>query len=166
VRHRDPQTFWRSVDQSSGSDACWGWTGARNRKGYGVVKWQGQLFVAHRLAWTLTSGPIVDDSFVLHRCDNPPCCNPAHLFLGTAADNTADAIAKGRLKTLFPAGERHPLARLTDADAALIRQMREAGVPLKEIAARFGIATSHVSKVSRGVVRGPANPPERERGAA
>lgn len=80
-------------------DACWVWTGFRDRKGYGQIALDGRRGVhgyTHRVAWELHNGPIPDGLWVLHRCDNPPCCNPAHLFLGTAADNNRDMAAKGR----------------------------------------------------------------------
>ena len=75
---------------------CREWTGKRARNGYGHVGWRRLSMGAHRLAWILTHGPIPDGLWVLHHCDNPPCCEPTHLFLGTAADNSADCEAKGR----------------------------------------------------------------------
>ena len=77
---------------------CWTWTRATNKAGYGKIgsgEGAGTL-ATHRVSWELTNGPVPDGLFVLHRCDNPPCCNPAHLFLGTSRDNTLDMIAKGR----------------------------------------------------------------------
>ncbi len=80
---------------------CTEYQGGRDPKGYGVA-WNGQrLRRAHRLIWELTHGPIPDGMLVLHRCDNPPCCNIDHLFLGTARDNSRDMIAKGRGKAQF-----------------------------------------------------------------
>ena len=76
------------VDPETG---CHNWTGTMGDKGYGLV-----LISAHRLAYELAHGPIPDGLLVLHKCDNPPCCNPEHLFLGTSADNTADKMRKGR----------------------------------------------------------------------
>lgn len=90
--------FWAQVDMRSGIWECWEWTGARLPRGYGFA-WDnavGANRLAHRLAWELTNGPIPDDLWVLHRCDNPPCVRPDHLFLGTAADNAHDMMAKGR----------------------------------------------------------------------
>jgi hypothetical protein len=94
--------FWAKVDDSAGPDACWPWTGALFRPGprgygmnYGRIKRNRRTLHAHRVAWELAHGP-TGELFVLHKCDNPPCCNPAHLFLGTAADNMADKVRKGR----------------------------------------------------------------------
>lgn len=90
--------FWEKVDRAEG---CWLWTGAKS-SGYGKIQrgQRGAGYVwAHRVAWELTVGPIPDGLQVLHACDNPPCVNPAHLFLGTRSDNMRDAASKGRLRT-------------------------------------------------------------------
>ena len=87
--------FWSKVDVQ-GPDDCWLWKQSTDRHGYGQTGHDGLHWSAHRLAWQLSNGPIPDGLFVLHHCDNPPCCNPAHLFLGTQADNMADMVSKGR----------------------------------------------------------------------
>lgn len=96
-----PKRFWANVDQSGGPDACWPWTGATSPSGYGVITVRrdgGRDAVrTNRYAIELTHGPIPDGQFACHRCDNPTCCNPAHLFIGTPADNTRDGIEKGRI---------------------------------------------------------------------
>jgi len=79
--------------------SCIEFVGGKIGGGYGRVNFNGQRFVAHRLAWELTNGPIPEGLFVLHKCDNPPCINPDHLFLGTNKDNTQDMLAKGRRQT-------------------------------------------------------------------
>lgn len=75
---------------------CWIWTGTRLSAGYGVIRHEGKLVRAHRVSWEMNRGPIPEGKRVLHRCDVPFCVNPAHLFLGTQADNVSDMIAKGR----------------------------------------------------------------------
>jgi hypothetical protein len=77
-------------------EGCWLWTGAIGTKGYGRVQYRGQLWTASRAVYNEFVGPIPAGMWVLHRCDNPPCVNPAHLFLGTHTDNVRDAVAKGR----------------------------------------------------------------------
>jgi len=92
------ERFWEKVQKT---DGCWIWIAARLPQGYGIfcLKKGGRPFRAHRLAYEFTYGPFNPELWVLHRCDNPPCVRPDHLFLGTAQDNYADANAKGRLRT-------------------------------------------------------------------
>lgn len=92
----DAVRFWRLVDKSGGDDACWPWTGSPSTNGYGQFGIKSRKIPAHRLAYLFHFGHIDPALLVCHRCDNPPCCNPAHLFLGNHTDNARDMIAKGR----------------------------------------------------------------------
>lgn len=103
---RGADLFWPKVDKSAGPDGCWLYMGFRKWDGYGWLarkrNGKSSYLTAHRYAWILTNGEVPDGLHVLHRCDNPPCCNPAHLFLGTHQDNMADKARKGRFGTQFP----------------------------------------------------------------
>lgn len=96
------QRFWANVDRSDPApDACWLWTGETNNQGYGRFDcWEDNRrtrVFAHRLVLVLSGAELDPKLKVLHRCDNPPCCNPAHLRVGTQRDNVHDALAKGRM---------------------------------------------------------------------
>jgi hypothetical protein len=161
-----PERFWSLVDQApqrcalswmallSGAQPldCWEWTGRLNGKGYGVIGWRGKPNRrAHRIAWELTHGPIPDGMVVCHRCDNPSCVNPVHLFLGTQADNIADRHAKGRDNAAKP-GQRHFGAKLTDIQAAAMRaRYSHGGVTQQQIADEYGISRGNVSRIVNGV---------------
>lgn len=101
--------FWRSVAVGE-PYSCWEWQCARQLNGYGHLSFHGETTSAHRVAYELAHGPIPDGLIICHRCDNPPCCNPAHLFIGTHKDNTQDAVTKGRMGVAIARrGPDHPL---------------------------------------------------------
>ena len=142
--------FWRFVQQG---DGCWEWTGHRALKGYGLITrdHRGGLRTAHRLSWEIHYGPIPAGLCVCHRCDNPPCVRPDHLFLGTAGENSLDMWAKGRGKPIVfdPArhrrGEDAPSAKLTEDNVRLIRQMyAEGNISQSALGRRFGITQGAV----------------------
>jgi hypothetical protein len=132
------ERFWEKV-RVGDPDECWPWLAGIEKNGYGRIslgrRCEGRIR-AHRLAWTLSHGPITDGLYVLHRCDNPCCCNPAHLFLGTAAENSADMVRKNRQAR----GERVATAKLTYQKAREIRRLYAAGQhSQRELARRFGV---------------------------
>lgn len=140
--------FWSKVDKA---DDCWIWTGGKTYGGYGVFCLDGQMRRAHRIAWIITNGPIPDGMEVLHRCDNPPCVNPAHLCLGTHQDNMDDMARKGRGNHFGTRGEQNGKARLTTRDIRLIREMVGSGMTHKAAARQFGVARTTVTAIIRGV---------------
>lgn len=142
--------FWRRVDQSGD---CWVWTGTSLDAGYGRIGWRGEKVIASRLAYELTVGPIPDGMWVLHRCDNPPCVNPEHLFLGTRQDNIDDMVAKGRQRSggHATAADRNARAKLTWEK---VREIRRRYIPrrvsLARLAREFGVSPDTVHAVVRG----------------
>lgn len=89
-----PAKFWARVDRSHGPEACWVWTGVRSSSGYGRTSLNGKQIPAHRLAVLFVRGEVADGRDLMHSCDNPVCCNPAHLSWGTRAENMHDAVRK------------------------------------------------------------------------
>lgn len=140
------------LDKSVGPDGCWVWTGSTTRGefGYGqigeVKDGRRRCWLTHRLAMSLHLGrDLAAEECVLHRCDNPPCCNPTHLFLGDRNDNAKDKVAKGRQRNGIVPGERHGMSKMTDDDVRELRRSyaaHEASQP--ELAKRFGITQSSV----------------------
>lgn len=138
--------FWSKVEKT---DSCWVWKGGRRRKGYGVFHVLSRPVAAHRFSWELASGQKVPEGFhVLHRCDNPPCVNPAHLFVGSNADNMADAVEKGRHSSLHQRGRRR---RLSPEDVLEIRKRYGlGGLSHNDLAAAYGVSRTTIADVLKG----------------
>lgn len=124
------ERFWGKVD-IRGPDECWEWTAHRS-KGYGYISADGTQRIASRIAYELEYGEIPDGLHVCHTCDNPSCCNPKHLWLGTPADNMRDRVQKGR--SADQRGEKGPCAKLTEKDVLNIRILYAQGYAQKLIA--------------------------------
>ena len=130
-------------------DECWEWTRARN-KNYGAMSVHGsRIRQAHVVAWELHHGRELPAGMVIrHKCDNPPCTNPAHLELGTHGDNVNDKVTRGRQDR----GSKHGLAKLSESDIVEIRTLYAVGgLRQKDIAARFGTTQSNISFIVRGI---------------
>ena len=139
--------FWSKVDVG-GPDECWLWRAATNQNGYGVFHDDDNHgHPAHRVAWILTKGD-PGDKFACHICDNPPCCNPGHLFLGTAKANSDDMWAKGRARRAL--GEKHGSSKLTAEDARQIRVARRLGISGRWLALLFGVKETTISAIHSG----------------
>lgn len=128
---------------------CWEWAGRKMRNGYGKLVFEGYEVSAHRLSYLIHIGRIPAGICVLHKCDNKPCVNPDHFFLGTKGDNNRDCCAKGRR----PIGENHPYAKLSDADVAAIRRSYVPRRNGKELAYKYGVTTMHLVQVALGHLR-------------
>lgn len=134
--------FWHRLLRNDVT-CCWEWTGSKTKKGYGKLGLGHQNLMPHRLAYAL----VFDDpgeELVCHRCDNPPCCNPFHLFKGTYLDNAHDCIDKGRINP--PQGVEHFKSKLTTEDVVF---MRTSGLPNKALSERFGIRPSTVTNIQK-----------------
>lgn len=134
------ERFWRWLDKRQ--DGCWIYTGNKDADGYGRLVRGGKWVRAHRYAYALTKGPIPDGMMVCHTCDNRPCCNPAHLFVGTATDNNRDREAKGRgcKRREWLHGERSPMSKLTNAQRLEIRRRVIAGESMRAMGRIFGVS--------------------------
>lgn len=147
----EAERFWAKVDKSG---ECWLWRGAVSSSGYGTFRGNGKHSTrAHRMAWTLVRGAIpVGNGFhgtcVCHRCDVRLCVNPAHLFLGSNAQNMADRDAKGRQRS--PLGEKHGRAVLSDREAA---DIRASTASLRVEARRHGVHATTIMRIRNGTIR-------------
>jgi len=130
---------------------CWEWNGGRlnERGGYGQIRIGGKTLRVHRLAYQAWTGD-PGDLHVLHRCDNPPCLRPEHLFTGTDADNAVDKVVKGRGVNPAYASQDSPAAKLTSDDTVIIRQLILEGVSLAEIGRQFHITKQAVWRIKEG----------------
>lgn len=152
-RKRQPidQRFWKYVDKSGD---CWLWTGATRNFGYGVLNTgghNGHAAAAHRVSWVIHFGDIPPDMCICHHCDNPLCVNPAHLFLGTRADNNRDMYQKGRYKKTSDnaaKGESHGMARLTEKEVLEIRSRHAATHPtLRDLAVLYNVSLQSIHRI-------------------
>ena len=139
-RHTASKRMKRFSERYQVSESgCWEWTGRKDGKRYGLIGWPPFRF-AHRYAYATFVGEIPDDLCVLHRCDNPPCVNPDHLFLGTREDNIADMLAKGRSAK----GEQIPNSKLTAEQVTDIRRMGQFGQTPLHLAETYGVTREAV----------------------
>jgi hypothetical protein len=152
--HHTPQLlirFWTKVNVG-GVDDCWEWTASRHHKGYGEFHCPGicaarKCVKASRMAWLISFGEIPDKFLVCHRCDNPSCCNPSHLFLGTDGDNTRDSVSKGRFVST-KRGETHTKSVFTNLEVIEMRELFKTGrYRIKDLAERYGKTSTLICSV-------------------
>jgi len=139
-----PTDLWKRVEMG-GPDECWPWLGATTPNGYGIISINYRNRGTHRLAYELATGVAPGELFVCHTCDNPPCCNPAHLYLGTPKDNTRDMHERGRCRA--PRGSQHHAAKLTEAAVLAIRRRRAAGERATDLAVEFAVSKPTITRV-------------------
>lgn len=152
TRRQMEDRFWSKVDVR-GPDECWLWRGWRNQNGHGQFSLDGQRRMpAHVVAWVLTHGRPLPASKPcgLHRCDNPPCCNPAHVFPGTNRDNIADRHSKRR----DAKGDYHGMTKIPEAAIPVIRQRLASGERIAAVALDYGVAYVTIQSIKSGVRRG------------
>lgn len=153
TRGEDAKRLWSKIDIGD-TDECWPFTGAINEHGYGLISLGGRSRLAHRaVAEIWTAKALGPGECVLHRCDNPPCCNPSHLFRGTRADNHADMTAKGRASRpprTDVRGSRQGRAKLHERDIPVIRSLQASGESVGSIARRFGVTHGAISMILSG----------------
>lgn len=136
LEHRLVRLGWVVADSG-----CWEWSRASTKAGYGVLRIKGKTILAHRASHELWVGPIPENHYVCHRCDNPPCMNPEHLFVGTPSENSYDASAKGRHSA-------NP--RLSAEDVRAIRDELGQGIVQRRIAERYGVCPQTITNIKTG----------------
>lgn len=151
-----PEVLWSKVDKR-GEDECWPWLGVKNIQGYGRVQIKEYSYYAHRVIFNLVYPNTIElnapknsseKGFLLHTCDNPACCNPKHLWIGTHDDNMADKAAKGR--TPDYSGDKGPRCKLSMAQAQEIRALRKQGVTARELAKQYNISLPSIKTLLAG----------------
>ncbi len=149
---QDIVRFWDNVSVKSDND-CWEWLGCKKshhiNRNYGQIGIQGGIYLSHRVGWELVYGPIPENFKICHTCDNPPCCNPEHWFLGTQADNVLDREYKGRGNQAK--GEKHGVTHLTTQDVITIRQRVHNGEFQYIVGQSFNLSNQQVSNIIRRV---------------
>lgn len=148
LTEREENTFWSKVRIPINPDACWDWQAWRDKEGYGGVKIRQKSYRAARIAYSLCKG-MLPALLVLHRCDNPSCVNPDHLFLGTAKDNYDDATQKGRARHVC--GEALNHNRITEALAQrIVERYRTEVVTQYQLAKDYNVSQSRISAIVTG----------------
>lgn len=144
--------FWSKVDIKDNAKACWNWRAAKKPTGYGNVRIDKKYLLAHRVAFELVNGAIPETFIVCHICDNPSCCNPGHLMLGTIKSNTADMLIKNRQKkhSISTRGSKNLNSKLTESDIPEIRLLYGKGKTQKAIAQIYGVSPPAVRSILTG----------------
>ena len=145
MHETEPELMERFLSKVAKTESCWLWIGAKSGRGYGAFRSPDEQ-KAHRFSYSRYVGQIPQGFSVCHRCDNPACVNPDHLFVGTHADNMKDKMSKGRGNHLV--GTKHPRSKLTESQVIAIRADNRRQV---EIAESYGIKQAQVSEIKRRI---------------
>ena len=151
------ERFMEKLPPETDGDSCWEWQGTRHGQGYGRISIGGRLFYAHRIAWELSTGENIPEGVnVLHKCDNPPCCNPSHTYLGTQSDNMKDMIVRNR--RAHARGETHGMAKVPNWIIVETLKFLKTGVSQAKVAKMlvkkgYPCSQSTISNWVRGRVR-------------
>lgn len=134
-------------------DGCWQWTGSISVQGRARIGISGRRLLAYRVVYEELVAPIPDGLHCCHRCDNPACVNPDHIFLGTARDNMQDCASKRRVRGGGPRGQANPLAKFTDEQIADMREDLSKGARQIDLVRKYGISRSHACRIAHGAAR-------------
>lgn len=154
LTQRQIDKFWREVLKTTNIEECWIWIGFKDKRGYGRASFRVDkkrtTIRAPRLAYYLHYKIGVESSIILHKCDNPSCCNPYHLSLGTNKENSVDMIAKGRGLNQFADGEKHPNSKLTVEIVQKLKEAYASGTTQKQLSIDYNIDPSAISRAING----------------
>jgi hypothetical protein len=144
IRSRFENLGWTVTE-----DGCWEWNGSRHKTGYGQISGTGASgpLKAHRVSYELYVGEFDQALYILHKCDNPPCVNPSHLYPGTNQDNMDDANNRGRAKHMYMSGEFAPASKLTWEQVQQIRASTEPGIVL---ARKYSVSNTSITNIRKG----------------
>jgi len=148
LKEEDLRRFWAKV-KIGNPDECWLWTAACRYRGYGKFSLLGSVVGAHRFALYTQGVEIPPGYCVCHKCDNPTCCNPSHLFVGTLSDNARDAVSKGRFNRNRISGRKRNI--LTETNVIQAKEMRREGMTYIDIANIYGVAKTTILSAINGI---------------
>lgn len=140
-RSGTPMATYLKERSVSGPNGCIVWLGAKSQKGHGRLRIDGRQMWAHRVAYEIVNGPIPEGLFACHRCDNPICINPEHIFLGTIAENNADMVRKGRQAR----GSGNGQSKLTEWRVMVVRKAVAQGMPIAAVARKLRMSAGTIS---------------------
>ena len=152
LSEKDIARFWSKVKIGSPNE-CWEWQAGDNGTGYGKFYVGGEgnpQKYAHRISWIVENGDIPEGLFLCHKCDNPKCVNPTHLFLGTQSENMKDASRKGRCKPSYIHGEACGRGKLKEEDIPIIKDMIRSGVSMNVIAKKYEVTKQSIFHIKTG----------------